>query len=268
MKHPLLLTFPLLIFPFVPVHAQLFAGEVPPGLTSYDPGIDIMLGTPFTADSASIEMDCDDFHDMQVFLVRGEPAIDAPNVASIRMIDDDLEVCAEGINYFDRPQYYDFGQPLNCTGGFDWQLDDEVMLGDFGGLVAMGPASIDDQYIAFRRGAQLGWMRLSFQLNGLGNVHLQVHEVLVLCGSTSVDDAALPTPVLHPNPTNGEAVRIEGIEGVQRIEVLDAAGRTVARHGTGVRTIAAPQDPGTYFVRMERAGGGWSVVKLVRLSDR
>lgn len=245
--------------------AQLTAGEVPPGFTALDLNIHLHLTAPNTMDSASLEVDCDDFPDLQVILINGQPEVDGPSYAMLRPIDGDLEICADGINWSDRPQYYSFGQQLQCTGAFDWHTDELINLGDVGTFGATGPISVDSMYVAFRRGTTVGWILLSFNLMAEPGSWLQVHRVLSLCGSTGIDpNAALPAVSLFPNPTEGEAVRIDGTHAGQRLELLDAAGRVVARYGGALRVLPAPPEAGAYLLKVVEADGRYTTARLLR----
>lgn len=164
-----------------------------------------------------------------------------------------------------RPKYYAFDQLLDCAGDFDWQSTDQLVLGDFGGFTAIGPITIDSLYIAYRRGAQVGWMLLSFDVLGNLPVRLQVHQVLPICpGAMSVIERAAPSVALFPNPSNGQPVRLEIADALRSIELLDAAGRILASYNGTVRTIAAPDGAGTYLVRATHADGRRSTTRLVR----
>jgi len=249
-----------------PASAQLHAGEVPNGSSAYDVGIDIVLSTSFTMDSAAFEVDCDDQPDIWAVLIHGAPFIDAPNVAMLHMVDDDLEFCADlAPSFQQRPQYYAFDQPLDCTGDFDWQGGNEIVLGDFGSFTAIGPTTIDSMYVAYRRGTQVGWILLSFELADGLTVRLQVHRVLPICPiTTSVIERLAQTVALFPNPSDGQSIRVESSAALRSIEVLDPAGRLVARHDGKVRTIPAPEVAGTYLVRATHADGRRSITRLVR----
>jgi hypothetical protein len=257
---------PILLLIAPTLHAQLTAGEVPPGSMSYEPGISLSLDSAFTDDAADIELDCDDFMDAQAVLYRGAPEIDAPNSAELHFVDTDIEVCMDMAPVpQQRPRYYAFSETLECTGGFAWQVGDQLVLGDFGSLVAIGPLTIDSLYIAFRRGNETGWMLLSFAVGG-PEVSLQIHEILPLCqGPTSVDEhGSAQRPVLFPNPSNGAPIEVRSADPLRSIEVLDASGRSVAQYAGTVRSIAAPDVAGVYCVRALHADGRWSVMRLVR----
>ena len=165
-----------------------------------------------------------------------------------------------------RPQYYDMGELLDCTGDFDWQSDSINILGDFGGFFSMGPEGIESQFIAYRRGAQVGWIRVTFNVAGSGAVQLQVLEVLPICpvtmGIASHDAPSFVT--LFPNPGNGEPIHVQSADALRSIEVLDAAGRSIAQYNGTVRMIAAPDVAGAYLVRVVHMDGRRSITRLVR----
>ncbi len=247
--------------------AQLTAGEVPNGLNALDLNIHLALTTSFTTDSAGLELDCDDFPDAWAVLHRGFPAVDAPNSAMLHFVDSDMEVCLNMAPGFQqRPKYHAFGEPLDCAGDFDWQSGAQLVLGDLGGFTAIGPASIDSLYIAYRRGPALGWIQLSFDVIDDAVIDLQVHRVLPLCpGAMSVARSEEPVAVLlFPNPSNGEGIRLQGTETMQSIEVLDPRGRIIARYSGTERTIPAPTTAGLYLVRVTFADGRRATVRFVR----
>lgn len=248
-------------------HAQLSAGEVPAGSSAYQVNIDLVLNAEFDADSAELELDCDDFMDAWAMLFRGEPEIDVPHVASLQFVDDNIEVCMDmGSTFQQRPKYYAFGEALDCSGDFDWQIADQLVLGDLGGFMATGPWLVDSMYIAYRQGSNMGWILLSLDLVALGEVRLQIHELLSVCQTpTSVARNEIVAPLLlHPNPNNGEAIRVESTKALRQLELLDATGRLVAQYSGNVRSIDAPEIAGCYFVRTVDADGQRSVARLVR----
>ena len=261
-----LLRIAALLLLTAPVNAQFHAGEVPPGMNAMDVNIHIVLPIPNTTSSATFEVDCDDQPEVMVTLVHGQPAVDAPNIAILQMLDDDLELCMDLAPYYRRPQYYNFGQELYCTDNFDWQSDSVNVLGDFGSWMAIGPTDIDSMYVAYRRGVQIGWILLSFDVNDGLSVSLRIHQVLPICpASTSIEQhGPSPALVLFPNPGSGGPVRVESPDALRGIEVLDPAGRPIARYGGMVRTIASPEVAGTYLVRAIHADGRRSFTRLIR----
>ena len=248
------------------IHAQLTAGEVPLGTTTYDPGIALSLATQFTQDSADIELDCDDFADVRVWLHRGAPELDAPNIAELHFVDSDIEVCMNTEPGFgQRPKYHAFGEALDCSGDFVWEVVDPIILGNFGGFLGTGPWSIDSSYIAYRRGSEMGWMLLSFDLDGNPGVDLQVHELLPLCQiSTSISEVGQESAVIHPNPTNGAPLQMRATQPNRNIQVLDVTGKILADYAGNTRTIDAPEVPGIYFARVIGFDGDVTISRFVR----
>lgn len=249
------------------LQAQLTAGAVPPGAIVYDVDLTLSLSQPFTDDSADIELDCDDFVDVRLLLHRGDPTIDVPHEVRFHFVDDDIELCLDmGTTFQQRPRYHAFGDLMDCEPPFSYQGNSSLVLGDHGGLLWTGPSSLDSMYIAFRRNDEYGWLLLSFQLTGNPEVRVDVHEVLPLCqGPNSIrEDLEGAGPLLFPNPTNGDPIRISDAGSIEALEVFDATGRPIARFTAPIRSMAAPGVPGTYFVRAEWSDGRTSTTKLVR----
>ena len=155
---------------------------------------------------------------------------------------------------------------MDCEPPFSYQGNISLVLGDHGGLLWTGPSSLDSMYIAFRRNDEYGWLLLSFQLTGNPEVRVDVHEVLPLCqGPNSIREGLEGAgPLLFPNPTNGDPIRISDAGSIEALEVFDATGRPIARFTAPIRSMAAPGVPGTYFVRAEWSDGRTSTTKLVR----
>ncbi|MEO8588969.1 MAG: hypothetical protein ABI432_06360 [Flavobacteriales bacterium] len=260
-----LLPISALLFLSAPASAQLHAGEVPLGNSAVDVGIDLLLTETFTQAAAYFEIDCDDQPDIRAMLIHGAPFIDDPNIAMLHLLDDDLELCAD-LASFQRPKYYAFDQLLDCTGDFDWQSDSVNILGDFGSFQAIGPFTVDSMYVAYRRGTQVGWILLSFDLNAGLSARLKIHQVLPICpASTSIATHDAPATLsLFPNPSDGGAIHVECADALHSIELLDATGRLLARYNGTVRTIAAPEAVGAYLVRASYADGRRSITRLVR----
>jgi hypothetical protein len=248
-------------------NAQITAGEVPPGQSAYNTPVDLGLTTIFTTDSGSLEFDCDDALDGWARLVRGYPAVDGPNSAELDFYVNDIEVCLDmASGSQQRPRYYTFGEPMECTGDHAWQDGDRVLLGDMGGFGAIGPVTLDSLYIAYRQDGITGWLLLSFDLTDDDEVDLQVHSVLSVCGgSTYIPQMEAPLAVtLFPNPSDGGMVNVQHAGDLRSIAVLDATGRTIAQYPGAVRMIEPPEVPGTYLLRVFDIDGRTSTAPLVR----
>lgn len=257
----------LLLLLGVPVRAQLTAGEVPVGSIAYEVNIILSLDLQFTTDSADLELDCDDFADIRAVLHHGAPPVDAPHVASLHFVDDDIEMCMDmGPSFQQRPKYHAFGETLDCSGDFDWQFADPLVLGDLGGFQGTGPWTIDSMYIAYRRGDEMGWILLSFDLTGNDEVRLEIHRILPICqGPTAVAENEQPARVtLYPNPGNGGTLHVESARGLRHLELLDPTGRVIAQYSGSARTIPAPEIAGSYLVRATFADGRRSVSRFMR----
>ena len=249
-----------------PLLAQLTAGEIPAGSIAYTTNIDLNLTTQFTSDSADVELDCDDFGDVRAQLFRGAPEVDAPHVAMLHFVDNDIEVCTDLTTGFQlRPKFYSFSEVLACVGNFDWLMGDQLVLGDLGGFTGIGPTRIDSMYIAYRRGNEMGWILLSFDLES-PEISLQIHHVLPICqGPNSIEQYEAPTPVsLFPNPSNGGSIRVESPYALMSLEFLDPTGRVIAQYNGNTRTMAAPERSGTYFLRATDTNGLQTVTRFVQ----
>lgn len=249
-----------------PLAAQLTAGGVPPGGTVLQTNINLALSVPNTTDSASLELDCDDFLDAWAVLHRDMPEVDGTNWAALHFVDDDIEVCVDLLSGFSqRPKYHLFGEPLDCGANFSWQPVGQLYLGDYGGFVMTGPFAIDNQYIAYRRNGQVGWIKLSFELDQ-STIALHVPELLPLCPITvGIDEQpGAGGFTLFPNPGNGREIHVMAETPLEQIEVFDATGRTLARYAGTARTIPAPVSPGTYLVRATQADGQRSTLRWVQ----
>lgn len=95
-----------------------------------------------------------------------------------------------------------------------------------------------------------------------GELQLQVHFAPIprkIEGINAIEAGVLPSVVLYPNPTGG-ALHASGAEDVGRYEILDVAGRVVARgaHGGGsvLRIDMSGVSVGYYMVRLFSVYGG------------
>lgn len=257
-----------LLFAAPTLCAQLNAGDVPPGSSVDTSGTELELHTMFTTVTASFDVDCDGIMDFEALLRQGAPEIDSPNFCTLRRLHAGLELCADLDPVYWRPKYHALGEALDCINGFDWRSDSITVLGDIGTFMAMGPEVVDSQYVAFRNSGAVGWLLLSFNISAGGvvqGVSLTIHQVLVPCINLGIHDPTAPAaPTLYPNPTSGQAVRVESTEPLRSIELIDLTGKVLAHYSGVVRTIAAPEVAGTYLVRTTFADGKRSVGRLVR----
>ncbi|MBK8583455.1 MAG: hypothetical protein IPL86_17070 [Flavobacteriales bacterium] len=238
----------------------------PAGYSVLEPGIDLELYGAFTQDSAFIDLDCDGQPELMVLLWRGEPAIDASNFGAIHLLDTGMALCADGAMYNWRPQYYDFGNSLNCTGKFFMAQRQHHVARQFRrpaprwahepqqpirGLQLQRPDRLDPALVRCVPGARCA--------------ALQVHEVLRPCLAQSVGslgkDARL---TLFPNPGDGADIRIHSTDVLRSIDLLAPTGKLLARHTGDLRSIPAPEAAGIYFLRAQHNDGQWSVSRFVR----
>ena len=120
-------------------------------------------------------------------------------------------------------------------------------------------------YIAYRRGNEMGWMLLSFDLT-VPEVNLQIHQVLPLCqGPNGIDepDASIRLTVF-PNPNSSASICVEYPFTLRSLELLDPTGRVITQFNGTVRTIAAPEKAGTYFVRATDTDGRRTITRFIQ----
>ena len=252
----------------LPLSAQINAGEVPTGWTVLQPAINLQSNIPFNVDSASFDVDCDGINDIRAILLQGAPEVDAPNSCALQLLTSGIDLCADSATYNWRPQYYDLGQALTCTGEFDWRNDSLNFLGEFGGFFVVGPEELYDKYVAYRKGGQVGWFKLSFDVTPdiIGSpLFLQIHEVLLPCITNGVNEVEnMETLAIYPNPTKGDEIRIDAGMDIRRIDIVDVTGKLISTQNGTIRTIAAPEINGTYFIRAYHTNGSRSMARLVR----
>lgn len=248
--------------------AQLIAGEVPPGSTALELDVEISIPIFEDADSALIDLDCDEVPDILVILDPDYADLDGSEQrAMMIMLDDELEVCRTGI-YTGTPRalYHSEGEALICTGpSTSWSPFEIVILGNQSGQPGPdGPSYVDSSYIAVRRGGDVIWIQVSFSLD-LFSPWLTVHRALSFCGlSTGIASMERNTPSIQPSLTAGEPLQVTSASTVLSIEISDAAGRMVAQHGQGTWSIPAPDMPGLYTARILTADGTRSVSRFAR----
>ena len=108
-------------------------------------------------------------------------------------------------------------------------------------------------------------MLLSFDVLGVVLVRLQIHQVLPLCPSTtSIADLDRSAVSFSPNPSNGEAIRVQTNTPIESIDVVDPTGKVLATYNGSVRSIPAPATPGTYLVRITDDLGRRTVSRFLR----
>lgn len=255
-----LLSFVLLTVLFSSSFAQINAGDIPPGASTTDPGINLSISTNMTSDSSYLDIDCDGNDDIQFMLNRANTSIDWPNTLVIHNMNGSFEICAS-INTSVKTNFYNLSDPISCTGAYDWSTEATVLVGNYGTFGAVGPFSVTDQYIAYRKvgTSDIGWIKLSFDLEDSGStaipVTLDISEMIRLCDFSSVDETASTQNVrVTPNPSNGW-VSILSETPVENVRIFAASGtwstQTVENNGL----IRLPDVPGIYFLQIKTHQG-------------
>jgi hypothetical protein len=257
------------IFFSISVQAQINAGAVPAGMSIHDPGIDWTLTQSGTDSIRAIDVDCDGQPDLNFRLHKGAPVIDSPNYTILEIINQAFEVCMDTLSqaYFERPEYYNLNDFMDCSTGVSW-TDSIRLMGDLGTFTAAGPSVITDQYIAFRKGAQYGWVKVTFDITDQGSnwpVTMQINEIIQFCNPISVDELDKSFAVtLSPNPTTDGAIQVTSDVQFVRAEIINITGQTVSTQSGTNNALKLPAAAGIYFVKLETATGQTAVRKVIR----
>jgi hypothetical protein len=269
MSNALLLLSAVLLFMSPTMQAQINAGDVPAGMSVYDPGIDWSFTTVSEDSTRGIDVDCDGDPDLSFRLYKGMPAIDIPNVVYMEILNPAFEVCIDTLmqSYFERPEYYDLNDLMDCSTGISWS-DSTLYMGDLGGWTARGPETITEQYVAFRKGTQYGWVKVTFDLYEIApsvSIDLEINEIIQFCDPSGVNDFDQTLEVsLAPNPTIDGTIQVRSDVEIVRVEVVNITGQIVVSESGTIHAIRLPSAPGIYFVKLETATGLSAVRKVVR----
>ncbi len=152
-------------------------------------------------DSASFDINCDVFPDFAVKLYKGYTAIDGANSVVLHVLNDSIEIVND-TNGFSVPRYYNIGDTLKCPENFKWASDSIYVLGSVCGWGCWwAPDSINNMYIAYRKANQIGWIKLSFQLEDGGSCSkpctISISSILVSCNHGISEPFECP----HPDST-------------------------------------------------------------------
>ena len=184
--------FLLLAFNFLLVestYSQVFAGSGYSGLYISDPNVNLSVSTVGNTVSGMIDLNCDSFADIRVDLHRGATMVDAPNTAYLFVLNPAFEICGDtGLTLLRNVNYFNFGDSLICPSSSYWANDTIYKLGNFGCMDCTGPFSVSNLFIAYRNisTSQIGWIKISFDLNDPSPIELTIPEALSPCISTSL----------------------------------------------------------------------------------
>jgi hypothetical protein len=269
MSKALLLLSAVLLFMSPTMQAQINAGDVPAGMSIFDPGINWSLHQSSEDSARAVDIDCDGNPDLNFILNTGAPAIDNPHRARIEILNPAFEICMDTIMWwgYERPEYYNLNDLMDCSTGVAW-VDSMYLMGDAGGWSVAGPQVVTDQHIAFRKGSQHGWVKVSFDITSTSPsfpVLMDINEIIQFCAPSGVNDFDQTLEVsLAPNPTIDGIIQVESDVQIVRVEVVNITGQIVVSESGTIHAIRLPSAPGIYFVKLETATGLSAVRKVVR----
>lgn len=266
MKH-FTLALVALFFSFDSANAQVLAGDIPPGMSLVSPAISLSNGNVSTWVSDSLDLDSDGIEDVKFMLYKGITSIDGANVAKIDILNPLYSFCTHDTLWTYKLVQYDLLDPLTCNYSPGWLADTIIYIGDYGCMGCMGPQNGTDKYIAYQRGATVGWIKLSFELLDQGNVNtpvtLQVFEAVV-SNPTSIAELTERPFSIYPNPTLDGRLEFSQKDRIQSIRVFDLLGKEVDYIRLTPNSIRLPQVPGIYLVEATFANGNTFTKRVVR----
>ena len=274
MKSPLRfsLLFLLMLSGFSTLNAQTTAGIVPFGAILQTPSIQLLVDSTHETQTGLLDVDCDGQDDFAFIIDYGFNAGDAPTTADVRPLHNTAELCGQYVFGYVRPQATQHlsGEPLLCTGTESFITDTLLTLGFHGGLGAQLPYAATDMYLAFRVGNQVGWIKLSYNVDlGEGPAFMNVDEVTAYCATFGVGDKNdLAALEVYPNPSRaGFTVDFGQPISDVSLNLINLLGESVMVKRYGVaETIAlsAELPKGVYLLEVSDRNGGRVVRRLIR----
>lgn len=240
------------------VKSQITAGEIPINTIVSNPNVNLSVNAAGQLSSGSIDVDCDSIVDLSIELYKGYTVIDDANSVKLKVANSLFEICDStalggfGVNY------YNYGDSLKCSDSVQWSNDSIYYMGSYGCMDCTGPFTINNLYIAFRKNdgvgiPQMGWFKVSFNLNDLGNgsnfITLSITEVLSLCNTNNVPKIELNSVLLSPNPTSNGIIRLNYNGDIHKLELIDITGQLLATYNNKRTEIHLPEK-GLYFLKV------------------
>lgn len=216
---------------------QVVTGVAPLGGTIISPGINMSNSINGTSEVQGLDIDCDGFDDLEIELQMGNLVIDLPNVLGINLLNQQVTTCTSEGNFGPSVLFcnqYGLGQTITCVGDSSWTNDTSYGIAVLG-LLAHGPSSINNTFITFKLGTDIGWLELSYNLNG-SPVTATIHEMVTFCPN-SVDPSVqnsetndLQSDVfVFPDPINGSTtVDLKSNYRSIRANVYDVSGQLIS----------------------------------------
>ena len=257
-----LLPFLCILCPHVST-AQTVAGTLPSGANLQSPGLNMVVDTVEESRTETLDLNCDGQPDLAFTISFGYIALDAPSSAHLTVLNNDIEICGHEpmVSYHPQAIQHQSGDLLDCSGNNNWFTDTTITLGWWGGFVPLQPFTATNRYLAFREGSNVGWVRISYNVDqSLGAVFLEVDELALFCMTNSVDNASfLPATLVYPNPVQaGFTVDFGEVTSGITVRLISTMGREVLSetYGQTNQVYLTPNAaPGYYLLEISNEAG-------------
>ncbi len=276
MKTLLMTSLLIFVFPYLSI-CQNFAGIVPNGMVVEDPNISLSNITPYTADTAYLDLDCDSINDLFFLLAKGSSNIDSPNSLDLVVLDTSISVCMKDYmsSLNNSVVLYEYGDLLDCTKTDTiWESCTSCLISYYGTLGAYTPGTVNEKYIAYQKNNQHGWIKISYDLNDfsaptLYPITLDVSEVAVGCPVVS-NIESLPKEeifTIYPNPSGTGIFRIKNDNYTHEfiVKVYNSLGEIIQPISGNLLEIDLSDHPsGVYFFEFSNKEKRIEIRKVIK----
>ncbi|HZV68577.1 MAG TPA: T9SS type A sorting domain-containing protein [Saprospiraceae bacterium] len=270
MKSILFYLFALGFFIPTALQSQATAGYVPPGASVNFTPVELSIIENEHDTTTYLDLDGDGEEDVRIWLLKGYPPTDAPNMVVFFALDNTFTFC-NGAGSPENLALYQFGDAL-CTNDENWGTDSIYTVGCYGGWNCIQDGSpVIDKYVAYKKNSsgEIGWIKISMSLFSGQDpipVTFNISEMLVLHIGTGIHDKE-ESEIFNvlPNPTSDGRFVIENVNAISDIEIFNALGQCIERHTWNENQFQLPDQKGIYMIRLRDMNGKYSIRKIVRL---
>ena len=263
--------FAMLLSSLASLHAQTVAGTLPAGANVQNPNLYLEVDTINATMHESLDLDCDGQPDLTFGLNYGYLALDAPCIAEVEILHDQIEICGHFPWQSNSPQatQYQVGDALSCNNGSNYWSDTIIYLGWYGGFIPQPPFSGTDSYLAFRSNGNVGWVRLSYNIDHTNDtIFLQVDEVARYCLTNGMEDRTTANFQCYPNPFENQlTIEADDAEPITRVSLFNMMGKLVYDEQSQPLTqlnIQPKVASGVYLLQVTTASGQTGTQRIIR----
>lgn len=249
---------------------QVTAGSIPPGTSVYFTPVDMSVIDNESDTITFVDLDGDGIEDIRIWLIKGNPPSDAPNMVVFFALGNTFSFCnvTEGP---DHVAYYQSGDTL-CWNDDIWGSDSIYTVGCFGGWNCIQDETpVIDKYVAYRKNAtnEIGWLKVSMSLYSSVDqnpVTFTISEMLVLYLGSSTENANNEFALeIFPNPSIDGRFVIRAEQQLSTIEVFNYAGQRINYTKFDEDEYSLPALQGVYLVRAINVEGNYAIRRVLRL---